>query len=268
MNTKPLRILQTALGFKGTGVDGRYGGGTHRRVLRALDQASPATPTGWRTWPEPRQALLCLQVLCQQAGFPPGELDGLWGPQTAHAADQLAYFLVNGTAPEPWRLEPVAANPNGWPLERQADLNAFYGPPGESRLVLINLPYPLRLSWDPATVVTRTRCNAKVKDSLGRVLAAVLAHYGAERISELRLDLFGGGYNLRDKRGGSNTSTHGWGIAFDFDPERNQLKWPAARASFARPEFDAWWKCWEDEGWVSLGRTRDYDWMHVQAARV
>ena len=25
---------------------------------------------------------------------------------------------------------------------------------------------------------------------------------------------------------------------------------------------------WEEEGWISLGRARDFDWMHVQAARL
>ena len=133
---------------------------------------------------------------------------------------------------------------------------------------MIDLPYPLRLSWDLRTVVRRTRCNATVKDSLGRVLSAVLAHYGLDTVRALRLDVFGGGYALRDKRGGSTMSTHGWGIAFDFDPDRNQLKWDKTRATFARPEYDAWWQCWETEGWVSLGRTRNYDLMHVQAARI
>lgn len=28
------------------------------------------------------------------------------------------------------------------------------------------------------------------------------------------------------------------------------------------------WKCWEEEGWVSLGRQRNYDRMHVQAAKL
>lgn len=117
-------------------------------------------------------------------------------------------------------------------------------------------------------MVQRTRCNTRVKDSLGRVLTAVLTHYGLPAVRQLGLDLYGGGYALRDKRGGSTPSTHAWGIAFDFDPDHNQLKWSDARARFAQPDYAAWWQCWEAEGWVSLGRTRNYDWMHVQAARV
>lgn len=268
MNSQPRRTLQIALGFKDAAVNGQDGAQTRAAVAAALERFNPTATGDWRTWPETRKALLCLQVFCQQAGFEPGDLDGLWGPQTAHASEQLAHFQATGRPPEPWRREMVPANPNGWPLERQADLTAFYGPPGESQLVMLDLPYALRLSWAPSTRVTRTRCHAKVKSSLGRVLGQVLAHYGAERIQALRLDLFGGGYQLRPKRGGSSMSTHAWGIAFDFDPDRNQLRWTRTRASFARPDYDAWWKCWEDEGWVSLGRTRDYDWMHVQAARI
>lgn len=268
MNTKPLRTLQTALGLSGKAIDGQYGPTTRALVKSTLQTISPNTKSDWRTWPDERQAVLCLQVLAQGAGFAPGDLDGLWGPQTAFASEQFAYQQVHGKPPAPWRDELVAANPNGWPLERQDDLAAFYGPPGETKLVLIDLPYPLRLSWELGTVVRRTRCNAKVKDSLGRVLAAVLAHYGADTVRALRLDVFGGGYNLREKRGGNTLSTHAWGIAFDFDPDRNQLKWNATRARFAQPEYAAWWQCWEAEGWVSLGRSRNYDWMHVQAARV
>jgi hypothetical protein len=61
---------------------------------------------------------------------------------------------------------------------------------------------------------------------------------------------------------------HSWGIAFDFDPDRNQLKWDHTRASFARPEYEKWFYLWEEEGAVSLGRARDYDWMHIQFARL
>jgi hypothetical protein len=58
---------------------------------------------------------------------------------------------------------------------------------------------------------------------------------------------------------------HAWGVAVDYDPEHNKFKWGWDRAAFARSEYDAWWKIWEDEGWTSLGRTRNFDWMHIQA---
>lgn len=268
MNVKPLRTLQTALGLVGPAVNGKFDPTTRAQVLIKLQAIQPVTASDWHAWPAERQAVLCLQVLAQKTGIACGDLDGLWGPQTSYASEQLGFLQANSELPLPWRAEPVAANPNGWPLERQDALNAFYGPPGETQLVLLDLPYPLRLSWDMGTVVQRTRCNAKVKDSLQRVLTAVLAHYGADALRTLRLDVFGGGYALRDKRGGNTTSTHSWGIAFDFDPDHNQLKWDKTRASFAQPKYDAWWRCWESEGWVSLGRTRNYDWMHVQAARI
>ena len=54
---------------------------------------------------------------------------------------------------------------------------------------------------------------------------------------------------------------------FFFDA-KNRLNWHQDKALFAQPEYDKWWEIWEDEGWVSLGRVRDFDWMHVQAVRL
>jgi len=61
---------------------------------------------------------------------------------------------------------------------------------------------------------------------------------------------------------------HAWGIALDYFPAKNRLKWHQDKALFARPAYDAWWEIWEDEGWVGLGRVRDFDWMHIQAVRL
>jgi hypothetical protein len=61
---------------------------------------------------------------------------------------------------------------------------------------------------------------------------------------------------------------HAWSIAIDFDPARNQLSWSHTRARLAKPDAVKFWEFWESEGWVSLGRAKDYDWMHIQAARV
>jgi len=83
----------------------------------------------------------------------------------------------------------------------------------------------------------------------------------------LKLDLWGGCLNVRRMRGGRKYSTHSWGIAVDYDPLHNRLKWGRDKALFARPEYNKWWEFWEKEGWVSLGRTRNFDWMHIQAAK-
>ncbi len=198
-----------------------------------------------------------------------GPVDGFWGPQTQYAFELLQHRENYGDWPPLWRDWVLPnTNPNNWPDENEAALTAFYGPPcNEAALVNVDLPYTMRLAWDLNTSLNRIRCHNKVADSVRRVLTAALQHYGNQQLRELRLDRFGGCYNPRRKRGGSAWSTHAWGIALDFDPDRNQLSWGRDRATLARPEYERWWQLWEAEGWVSLGRKANYDWMHVQAAR-
>ncbi|MDO8971781.1 MAG: hypothetical protein Q7U74_13895, partial [Saprospiraceae bacterium] len=174
-----------------------------------------------------------------------------------------------GLLPPNWRDEnPGPQNPNSGPMQSECELIAFYGQPGdESKLVVVDVPYEHRLAWDLNTRVRRIRCHNKVSDSLLRVLNKVKQHYGEESLRQLRLDRFGGCYNLRRMRGGSSWSTHAWGIALDYDPDNNRLNWGRDSAGFAQPEYDAWWHFWEEEGWVSLGHAANYDWMHVQAAK-
>lgn len=210
-----------------------------------------------------------IQLTASLQDIDAGPVDGFWGPQTQYAFEVLQHRENYGVWPTLWRDWTVGVpNPNNWPEEKEATLIAFYGPPcTESALRTVDLPYTMRIAWDLNTHVNRIRCHNKVADSLARVLAAVYKHYGYPRLRALRLDRFGGCYNPRRKRGGSEWSTHAWGIALDFDPDRNPLSWGRDRASLALPEYEAWWKCWEDEGWISLGRKANYDWMHVQAAR-
>ena len=55
---------------------------------------------------------------------------------------------------------------------------------------------------------------------------------------------------------------------YDIDPDNNQLKWGRDRASFAKPVYDKFWNIVENEGWNSLGRTKNYDYMHFSAVSV
>lgn len=216
-----------------------------------------------------RKLTAFIQLQAKKIGIDSGLADGFWGPQTDYAFNALIHLQEHGYLPPLWRdFVAPASNPNSWPGSSESELIAFYGQPGdESQLVTVDIPYELRLAWDTSTRLTRLRCHHKVAGSVVLVLNNVLAHYGPAEIRRLRLDLFGGCYNYRRMRGGSSWSTHAWGIALDFDPDRNQLSWGRDRASFAKNDYDKWWEIWESQGWTSLGRSKNYDWMHVQATR-
>jgi len=180
------------------------------------------------------------------------------------ALDSNAVGLRVDRDKDPERAEPLHVKPT-WP--RQAEVEKFYGPVGKNQ-VMVTLPYPFRLAWDTGKLVKKVSLHEKVADSAARVLERVADAYPHEKRQALGLDLFGGSLNVRKMRGGSKWSMHSWGIAIDFDPIRNQLKWNHYKANLAKPECNRFWLLWEQEGWVSLGRTRDFDWMHVQAARL
>lgn len=226
-----------------------------------------------KSWNPDKKITGLIQLYCKGRDIDPGPIDGLWGPATQQAYEQLKLQLLFGNTDDPWRPEgtTITVNPNNWPLQTPAALTAFYGPAmpnGNPELVSMNLPYPMVIAWDPGKTVTKITCHRLVKDSISRVLTNVHTVYGIEKIRALRLHYFGGCFNYRLMRGGTQLSTHSWGIALDFDPENNQLQWGRDRALFAKPDYINWWECWEKEGWVSLGRQRNYDWMHVQAAKL
>lgn len=243
-------------------------------ITLLLEQRGAELLGDWRTWPCERQAVALVQMICKEKGALSGEIDGLWGHITTDAFEDLVHFREHEKLPDNWRdKEPnnasstSEANPRGWPKESHASLTAFYGSHGNSSdHVRVRCPWPLRLSWKPFQQISSIGCHKKVADSLATVLEPVHSHYGEAELKRLNLDLFGGCYDNRKMRGGDSWSTHAWAIALDWDPDRNALKWSKTRASLARPEYDKWWEIWKKEGWYSLGRRKDYDWMHVQAA--
>ncbi len=277
MKTSDIRLVQTRLATLGlyTGpIDGDRTASTDAAILAGLPKLGVALPQDWQAMSEKRRAVAFLQAMAQSEGIEPGPIDGWWGPQTEFATSALAQKLATGTVPT-WRdITPSAANPNGWPVE--SAMVAFYGPHGQPNapfppppLVKVPSPWTFRLAWNLNQTRNFLWAHQKCAASLGRVLSAIHTHYGEASLRDLSLDVFSGDYIARIKKGSASTwSMHSWGVAYDFDDTHNQLTWGADRARFAQPDYIPWWQIWEAEGWVSLGRSRNFDWMHVQAARL
>jgi hypothetical protein len=154
-----------------------------------------------------------------------------------------------------------------WPKQDYTSMVRFFGPVGENQTSLV-LPYSMVLDWEPQTRVRKITCHEKVAPALERIFKKLLDEYGQEKLTALGIDQFGGCLNVRKMRGGSSWSIHSWGAAVDLDADRNTLHETSKTARFARPEYLPMWKIIEGEGAVSLGRARNYDWMHFQFARL
>lgn len=213
-----------------------------------------------------RKAVTFGQLIAIERGIEIGKVDGFIGPQTNVGLENLIYLIKYGRLPHPFRDHEIP-NAKRWPVEGSLEFKEFYGKAG-TNMVKFDAPYPFKIAWMPSSPRNSFDCHRKVADSLGIVLSNVRREYGLKGISELGLDLWGGCYNKRKKRGGTSWSMHSWANALDYHPVKNQLNMTTTQALFSRPDYDMWWKFWEDEGWVGLGRVRGYDWMHIQAARL
>jgi hypothetical protein len=257
---KHIKVIQNQLnklGYNSEIEDGIFGNKT-KAALNHIDELPIE-------WDNERRAIGFIQFACKKNFINAGKIDGYWGPQTEYAFETLSEFITSGHLPALWRdIIPLNVNPNKWPSSAEADIVNFYGAVNKNQKRFV-LPYSHRLSWNKDTIIDSIYCNEKIHESLNRVLTNVLNYYGLEEIRRLRLDLYGGCLNVRKMRGGSKWSTHSWGIAIDYDPDNNKLKWGSDKASFSKAEYSKWWRFWEEEGWTSLGRTKNYDWMHIQA---
>lgn len=140
-----------------------------------------------------------------------------------------------------------------------------YGKPGDTKnFTIIDLPYPMRVAWDLKETIKRMQCHKLVAPNFKAVFAEILQVYGLPKIQMLGIDLYGGCYNFRQMRGGTEWSRHSWAIALDLDPARNLLHETHRTARFARPEYKAMIDIFYKHGFVGLGREKDYDWMHFQ----
>jgi hypothetical protein len=253
------RIIQRHVGAT---PDGSPGPKTAGKLLEYFG-ATPSEASGTQNW----------KIIQRHVGANP---DGQPGPKTAVAI--INYLRAtggtkanNGGMPPTIPTKPVDMVPPPadtvarFPVQTEANMMKAFGPVG-TRQVMLDLPFPMRISWDLSKSVTRVSCHALVHDSLKAIFEDTLKHYGYKEIQRLGLDRFGGILNVRKKRGGTTWSMHAWGIALDLWPEMNQLSWGRDKAVFAKPEYKPFFDIVRKHGWHSLGEHANYDWMHIQAA--
>ena len=272
MKKSELKIIQSQLSLKGLyhgKIDGINGRNTLKGINSALKASSAQLPQDWTAWSNKRKTIAFLQLSCQDKQIDAGEIDGLYGPQTESAAELLIGLVNTGALPRGFAdIIPVNVNPHEFPLESYETLVAHYGEPCKANLISVPCPWPLRLDWNLAKKTHKISVHESLSDSLGEILQKIFEIYQLQGIKQLGLDRYGGSYNCRKKRGSTSSwSTHAWGISIDWFPLRNKLRWDSTRASLAHPDLDEWWAIWEQQGWLSLGRKEDRDWMHVQAAK-
>lgn len=157
-----------------------------------------------------------------------------------------------------------------------------YGKPGDpANHVSIKLPFPMVLAWDKTKTLRNMVVHRLAADQYAGAFAGILAYYGQDNIKHLGINLFGGCFNHRPKRGCeakyaaaiakgytaiaySYLSTHSWAIAIDLDPARNTLREKATTARFARPEYKPMIEMFYKHGILGYGPEKNYDWMHFE----
>lgn len=272
MQARDIQRLLTASGYYAGGIDGDFGPKSKLAVEKVLQRNKPDA----LKWSAVRQRVAAAQIILTAAGFEPGNVDGYWlnGGTTHEAFNAWDYYVTTGKKEIlPGRedvplLTPAGGATHKWP--KQSDVTAFFGTAGGSRATAGTavLPFPFRIAWNKSQKVKSFKCHDLVATAFTEIWAEAARHYGEAQMIELGLDLYGGCFNDRTMRGGTTKSMHAFGIAYDGDPEHNQLRWGRDRAEFAKAIYDAFWKIVESKGATSLGRARNYDWMHFQFANL
>ena len=169
--------------------------------------------------------------------------DGFWGPRSMASCQEYLRRMM----------------PKPHPSVRAENVEAVYGPSGESRLVRIKFPY---LMYYEGLRVTSTFVHESAAASLAAALDMLRLVYPTnEERAAAGVNVFGGVYNDRNMRGSNIKSMHAYGLAIDLDPERNgnHVHWPT-KAHMPLEVME----CFAANGWTPAGAFWGRDAMHFQ----
>jgi hypothetical protein len=170
------------------------------------------------------------------------QADGVWGPVSRAACQS--------------HLRKLMPSPNPWPSSDDVAMTRFFGRAGDeenlARVVMAGLKYE-------GKPVGSIRCHRLIAEPLLRVLREI-----HESPHAWLLGTYAGCYNYRQMRNGSRMSKHAWGVAIDFDAERNGLRTPWPQVATMPLEV---MEMFAREGFQNLGWVVGSDAMHFEACR-
>lgn len=271
MNVADVQSLLATVGAYSGAIDGDAGPLTWSGVEAIEKRHKSDYVASPLKWTRKRRIIAAGQAVLRELTYEPGVIDGYAGPNTNEPFTEWRSRQV-GNSPLIDRdpLDGARSHPAQLNYPHQSELPAFYGKAGGSQCTAgkVELAYPMVIAWNKSQTIRRFSCHGKLAEPLTAIFREALAHYGPAEITRLNLDVFGGCFNYRRKRGGSSLSTHAYGAAVDLNPEQNQLRWGADRAQFAKPEYEPFWAIVMAHGGTPAGYAWGKDWMHFQFARL
>lgn len=150
------------------------------------------------------------------------------------------------------------------------EIKAVYGDPDagdevnvgwyEENITGFDAPFPMRLSWNNE-VIHGFIAHRLVGTVIVDALEEIRDKHGYNFLRDYSLDKFGGIFNYRVKKGGSELSTHAWGIAIDWCPAIGKFGSTYYAERYPKVIVDAFKK----RGFTWGGDWKRPDAMHFQA---
>jgi hypothetical protein len=129
-------------------------------------------------------------------------------------------------------------------------------------LKVFPLPFPMHLSWDVTTVITRFQAHVLAGDRIISALAAMRDANGVDYLQVHKLDYWGGCFNFRPMREGTALSMHSWGVAVDINPQIGRFHNLDDKVSYPQFIVDAFEKSGFE--WGGHWAAANVDPMHFQ----
>lgn len=270
MDPRHLQMLMAATQDYTGGIDGLLGAQSTAAMLAIEARHADDYTFDPTTTTDARRRVACAQACLNQLGYDAGFVDGWSGVNTTEALNAFLFKTTNGREEVITQTPTAAYSPPG-DIPRQSEVEAVYGTPGpqiEARLRTIVLPFKLRIDYNLRQRTNKIRVHRDCADQLEAALLAVRAAYGAEEMTRLGIDRYGGAYFHRKMRTSDRWSMHAYGCAIDFYAKPNGLRAACPDALFCRPEYKRFLDIMEAHEWLPALRLWGKDAMHFQRARM